>query len=1032
MNHLLRLIYIMELEKKKDVTTIRRELVRSSRGVSKWKIDGKSANEGNVKDLVEKEMNIQIGNLCTFLPQEKVGEFSAFDDVGLLRETEKAIGGESLYNQHEELIKAEQSLNNAERKKHGIEEEVEKLREKKAQLEPDKQRLEKRQEHLKTIDLCITRKNWLEFEELRAQAREDRERAKEAQDEFTEQKAKIEPLQAKLNDARSSLSLFKTRFDKVVNKQVHSQEKSDKAFEDLEAAKAQVEEVLDSIQNLGSRRKKLEEKAAISQAKYDKKLKEMNDYLKKAPTMAQTRKESIDQLIAYFKQQIQEKRQPYNDATNTERDADQAFRSAKLALKEPQADLERLRNERDALTNTEELRLQEMARTEAGNQCRLMREWINKNKGAFIQTVYGPCRLVVNVQQSHHRALVEAHVANWIWHSFVCQTKRDYDTCIEYAQKCGEQFRMVNFLLASNDSTPQSSSSQLWSKEYIESKLYPLGVQGILSDLVTCPPPVLKALNDHAGLNSALFGENNLQMNLDRASDDQTIANLLLPRGVDRYVAFILKHQQQRGKRAANIEIIRYQAIRSRYARGDISTLIGQAYQKNVLGEPSDETKINELTMSITQAEQIIQDLSDKFQAANQQKVAAKKLVEKTKKDFETSNETIKKLTTAKSEVASAKRMAETKKRELADADKEEERDRKKYQKQLEAKIQAAIRAAQSAASFSHQVYSDTAKATAPFIAKSFCKQHVDRLQRSVENAKKALNEYERKKDELAQAFRKCKEKALVARKIAEEQSPCTPLEDYEEQLNNLPTSVEAVDQILETEQEAAKIIQDNPQLLEQYNDLMQKLQRAEKQYEDLEADAETRQANLDKIRAPWESTLRNALIALREKFSFYMSRLNARGDVEIAAAPTYDKWGLVIKVAFRDGAPMSKLEAHVQSGGERSISTIMFLMALQAHMPSPFRVVDEINQGMDETNERIMFKRIVLNSTGPTAPQYFLITPKLLQNLEGLDHPDVRALIVFNGAYNLDNQFPITSFLDKKRKLENMSEDDHNAMTDD
>lgn len=46
----------------------------------------------------------------------------------------------------------------------------------------------------------------------------------------------------------------------------------------------------------------------------------------------------------------------------------------------------------------------------------------------------------------------------------------------------------------------------------------------------------------------------------------------------------------------------------------------------------------------------------------------------------------------------------------------------------------------------------------------------------------------------------------------------------------------------------------------------------------------------------------------------------------------------------------------------------------------SPFRVVDEINQGMDPKNERGVFSRIVLNSCGPTRKQYFLITPKLLQ----------------------------------------------------
>ena len=46
----------------------------------------------------------------------------------------------------------------------------------------------------------------------------------------------------------------------------------------------------------------------------------------------------------------------------------------------------------------------------------------------------------------------------------------------------------------------------------------------------------------------------------------------------------------------------------------------------------------------------------------------------------------------------------------------------------------------------------------------------------------------------------------------------------------------------------------------------------------------------------------------------------------------------------------------------------------------SPFRVVDEINQGMDPNNERRVFSRVVKNSCGPDRKQYFLVTPKLLQ----------------------------------------------------
>jgi hypothetical protein len=120
----------------------------------------------------------------------------------------------------------------------------------------------------------------------------------------------------------------------------------------------------------------------------------------------------------------------------------------------------------------------------------------------------------------------------------------------------------------------------------------------------------------------------------------------------------------------------------------------------------------------------------------------------------------------------------------------------------------------------------------------------------------------------------------------------------------------------------------------------------------------------------------------------------------------SFKDWGVEIRVSFREGQKLQVLSARVQSGGERSVSTIMYLMALQDMMVSPFRCVDEINQGLDDRNERLVFRRIVENSCkppgtgGPTdhSGQYFLITPKLLPNLYDMEVEAMTVLFIFNG----------------------------------
>ena len=63
-------------------------------------------------------------------------------------------------------------------------------------------------------------------------------------------------------------------------------------------------------------------------------------------------------------------------------------------------------------------------------------------------------------------------------------------------------------------------------------------------------------------------------------------------------------------------------------------------------------------------------------------------------------------------------------------------------------------------------------------------------------------------------------------------------------------------------------------------------------------------------------------------------------------------------------------------------MSTIFYLMSLQSMAQAPFRVVDEINQGMDPRNERMVHERMVDIACREHTSQYFLITPKLLPGL--------------------------------------------------
>jgi chromosome segregation ATPase len=64
---------------------------------------GKGVPKSQVTELVKK-LNIQVDNLCQFLPQDKVSNFAALSPQELLRETEKAVGSDSMLAMHDTLI----------------------------------------------------------------------------------------------------------------------------------------------------------------------------------------------------------------------------------------------------------------------------------------------------------------------------------------------------------------------------------------------------------------------------------------------------------------------------------------------------------------------------------------------------------------------------------------------------------------------------------------------------------------------------------------------------------------------------------------------------------------------------------------------------------------------------------------------------------------------------------------------------------------------------------------------------------------
>ncbi|MEM3666632.1 MAG: hypothetical protein QW222_06085, partial [Candidatus Bathyarchaeia archaeon] len=78
-----------------------------------------------------------------------------------------------------------------------------------------------------------------------------------------------------------------------------------------------------------------------------------------------------------------------------------------------------------------------------------------------------------------------------------------------------------------------------------------------------------------------------------------------------------------------------------------------------------------------------------------------------------------------------------------------------------------------------------------------------------------------------------------------------------------------------------------------------------------------------------------------------------------------------------KGGKPVP-LDAYTQSGGERTTATMSFLLALQQHVRSPFRAVDEYDVHMD-SHMREVIASVIVDSVKGLNAQYIVITPSQL-----------------------------------------------------
>jgi chromosome segregation ATPase len=160
---------------------------------------------------------------------------------------------------------------------------------------------------------------------------------------------------------------------------------------------------------------------------------------------------------------------------------------------------------------------------------------------------------------------------------------------------------------------------------------------------------------------------------------------------------------------------------------------------------------------------------------------------------------------------------------------------------------------------------------------------------------------------------------------------------------------------------------------------------------------AENREKTLEEVKTrmqAWRTVIQSLLDRVNLEYQKTLAQAQAVGEVRLGNGHDMEVAGLEILVGFKGGKPVP-LDAYTQSGGERTTATMSFLLALQQHVRSPFRAVDEYDIHMDPKNREVIAQMLISTVEDANA-QYIVITPSQItfakeeaniitvQNIEG------------------------------------------------
>ncbi|KAI9828295.1 MAG: Structural maintenance of chromosomes protein 5 [Thelocarpon impressellum] len=943
---------------------IRRQIKREG-NKSSFFVDDKPVTLKAVLELA-KSFSIQIDNLCQFLPQDKVCEFAALTPVELLQSTQRAAAGPLMLQWHDILKQLRGEQKKVQAQQDSDKEHLANLDGRQQMLRGDVERLREREGIQERVKMLEAMRPLPRYREARAAHAAARNRKREAQTALKRLEDEVEPSLRAVNAKQT----YRGQIVKGAVERTRAVERAELAADDMLKALREKEDGIAELHREIQVERDGDKVRRRDVVRLKEKIQTLERQMHEAP---------VDFNPASYNERIREKQR-------AERELQMAF----VQLRDTRTQLEAQGRDKARRIGQAEKELEELD-SRAGQQAVKLRgvsretahawEWIREHQDAFEHQVFGPPIVECSVKDARYVDAVESLMGRNELTSFTVQSRADYNKLS--AQLYG------TMKLAEINIRTSTDGLRRYRAPVPEEEMRRLGFEGWALDYVDGPEPVLAMLCDAGGLHKTAVALRDLSNQHYEAVQASEISNYVA--GKSSYHLTWRREYGQGGKSTTVRDVRRGQIWTDQpvdmSAKNDLKENIrGWGEERDELKRQYDEAtgameaRRKEVATHVAERKELEEEKGAKQKAHSEFGVLPTRL-----------GQLQEKLTSAQ------RGGAELNVRLLAIVGK------------LDAQTLEMARIGRDYATHVETmegVHEELVEAELMQIEASSDLEALISRNRAVKETLEArraevkvlAQQREIAIKEVRALFEECQ--AIMAGPDADRQK---------EFMDTMSREMSSAELELEIESERARlelVHEGNPNAMAEYEEREKHIARLQERIQKVEEMLVGLEASIEEIRERWEPELDGLVRSISDAFAECLESIGCAGAVGVFKdGADFDAWALQILVKFREHEPLTQLTAHRQSGGERAVSTIFYLLALQSLARAPFRVVDEINQGMDPRNERVVHERMLDmacgdGGDGARRSQYFLITPKLLRGLRY--HRRMRVLCIASGEYML------------------------------